>query len=148
MKIERANSEHLDWVAFLFDRYRVFYRQASNLDAAKNFIQSRLQQQDAVIFLATEDNQPLGYTQLFSSWSSVAIQRVWILNDLFVLPEHRNRGIAKALMGRAEAHAIATKATRIILATEVTNKIGQKLYASMGYRQFDEFYHYVLKIDS
>ena len=147
MQIEQATIEQLDDIAFLFNRYRVFYRQPSNLDAAKSFIQCRLQQQDAVIFLATKDTRPMGYTQLFPSWSSVSMQRVWILNDLFVLPEHRNQGIAKALMGKVEQHAIATNAVRIILATEVTNKIGQKLYESMGYSQFNEFYHYVLKID-
>ncbi|MEO1690797.1 MAG: GNAT family N-acetyltransferase [Cyanobacteria bacterium J06631_6] len=36
------------------------------------------------------------------------MQRVWILNDLYVEPPHRNQGIAKALMNRAHEHAIAT----------------------------------------
>ena len=147
MKIELATVEQLESAAFLFDRYRVFYRQPSDLNAAIKFIGERIEQQDAVIFMATEDAKPLGYTQLFPSWSSVSMQRVWILNDLFVLPEHRNRGIAKALMNRAKEHAVATNAVRIVLATEVTNKIGQKLYESMGYSQFDDFYHYVLKIN-
>lgn len=147
-KIERASIEQLNEIAFLFDRYRVFYRQASDVDVAKQFIQARLQQQDAVIFLASEDDKPVGYTQLFPSWSSVSMQRVWILNDLFVLTEHRNQGVAKALMSKAKEYAIATDAARIILATEVTNKIGQKLYESMGYSRFNEFYHYVLKVAS
>ena len=33
--------------------------------------------------------------------------RVWILNDLFVLPEHRNQGVAKALMSKAKENAIS-----------------------------------------
>ncbi len=49
-------------------------------------------------------------------------------------------------MNAAKDYAIATNAIRIILATEVTNKSAQNLYESMGYRQFDEFYHYVLAI--
>ena len=146
MQIDRATIGNLNDLAFLFDRYRVFYCQASNIDAATSFIQARLQQQDAIIFLATENKQPVGYTQLFPSWSSVSIQRVWILNDLFVLPEYRNRGIARALMNKAKEHAVYTNAVRIVLATEVTNKVGQKLYESMGYSLFDDFYHYVLKI--
>ncbi|MGF1589745.1 MAG: GNAT family N-acetyltransferase [Pleurocapsa sp.] len=67
-------------------------------------------------------------------------------NDLFVLPKERNQGVAKALMNAAKEYALSTNAVRIILATEVTNKIGQNLYESMGYRKFDEFYHYVLAI--
>ncbi len=133
-------------MVFLFDQYRVFYRQNSDLEQAKEFITARLQQQDSIILLATEDSKPLGYIQLFPSWSSVSMHRVWILNDLFILPQARKQGIAKALMNAAKDYAIATNAIRIILATEVTNKIAQSLYESMGYRQFDEFYHYVLAI--
>ncbi len=146
MEIFQANIKQLNDVAFLFDQYRGFYRQNSDLKQAKQFIKARLQEQDAVILLATKNNQPVGYTQLFPSWSSVSMQRVWILNDLFVLPKERNKGIAKALMNAAKEYAVSTNAVRIILATEVTNKIGQNLYRSMGYRKFDEFYHYVLAI--
>ena len=146
MQIYQATLEQLDDVALLFDQYRIFYRQTSDLNAARKFIEKRLQQQDAVIFLAKENEQPVGYTQLFPSWSSVSMQRVWILNDLFVIPTSRNRGIAKALMFKAQDYAIMTKAARMLLATEVTNIIGQNLYESMNYRQFDDFYHYVLKI--
>lgn len=147
MEIYQATIEQLDHVAFLFNQYRIFYRQPADLKSAQKFIRERLQQQDATIFLAMENEQPVGYTQLFPSWSSVSMQRVWILNDLFVLTEKRNQGIAKALMNKAKDHAMSTDAVRMILATETTNKIGQNLYESMGYRQFDDFYHYVLPID-
>lgn len=147
MKIAQATIEQLNDVAFLFNQYRIFYRQPEDLDSAQKFIQERLQHQDAVIFLAMEDEQPVGYTQLFPTCSSVSMQRVWILNDLFVLPEKRNQGIAKALMNRATEHAKSTNAARLILATEVTNTIGQNLYESMGYRRSDDFYHYMLKIN-
>jgi GNAT superfamily N-acetyltransferase len=146
MKIVQASIELLNEVAFLFNQYRIFYRQPEDLDSARKFIRERLQKQDAVIFLAMENDHPVGYTQLFSSWSSVSMQRVWILNDLFVLPEKRNQGIAKALMNKAKDHARSTNAVRLILATEVTNKKGQNLYESMGYRRFNDFVHYVLKI--
>ncbi|PSB09926.1 GNAT family N-acetyltransferase [Pleurocapsa sp. CCALA 161] len=148
MKIYQATIQQLDQVAFLFNQYRIFYRQPADLKSAQKFIRERLQQKDAVILLAMENEQPVGYTQLFPSWSSVSMQRVWILNDLFVLREKRNQGIAKALMNKAKDHAMSTNAVRIILATEVTNQIGQNLYESMGYRHFDDFYHYILSLDS
>ena len=145
MQISYANIEQLDDIAYLFDRYRVFYRQQPDLEQAKKFIAERLQK-DAVILLASEDKQPVGYTQLFPSWSSVSMRRVWILNDLFVLPQYRSQGVAKALLNTAKDHAISTKAVRIILATETSNTIAQNLYESLGYRKFNEFYHYVLAI--
>lgn len=144
IEIIQATIERLDDISLLFDRYRVFYRQPSDLSSAKEFIQQRLLNEDAVILMAIEKDLAVGYTQLFPSWSSVSMQRVWILNDLYVLPEARNRGIARALMSAARDLAISTNAVRLLLATEATNTIGQKLYESMGYRQLDEFYHYVL----
>jgi GNAT superfamily N-acetyltransferase len=33
------------------------------------------------------------------------MKRVWILNDLFVAPEHRRRGLGRALMLAAETFA-------------------------------------------
>ena len=145
--IFQATTDHIDDVTSLFNRYRIFYRQESDYNTAKEFIKERLERKDSVILLATKDNKPVGYTQLFPSFSSVSMKRVWILNDLFVIPEMRNKGIAKALINAAKDYAIITKAVRIILATEVTNIVAQKLYETMGYRKFDEFYHYILAID-
>lgn len=146
--ISEATIEQINDVALLFDSYRVFYGRESNYDAAKEFIRERFERQDSVILLATQENKPVGYTQLLPSFSSVSMKRVWILNDLFVISEARNQGIAKALIDAAKDYAIATKAARIILATEVTNTVAQRLYETMGYRKFDEFYHYILAIDS
>lgn len=146
MQIQQGTIEQLEDITFLFNQYRIFYRQPSDLDRARKFVQERLQRKDAVIFLAIKNTKPVGYTQLFPSWSSVSMQRVWILNDLFVLPAQRNQGIAKALMNQAKEYAISTEAVRLVLATEITNKIGQSLYESMGYRRFNDFYHYVLNV--
>jgi GNAT superfamily N-acetyltransferase len=146
MQIFQATAAQIDDLAFLLNQYRIFYRQDSDFDAGKKFIQERFKQQDSVIFLATVADQPVGYTQLFPSWSTVSLKRVWILNDLFVLPEVRKQGVAKALMNAAKDYAVSTQAVRIILATEVTNTTAQSLYESMGYSKFDGFYHYILAI--
>ena len=65
MEIYQATIEQLDKIVFLFDRYRTFYRQTSDLDLATEFIRERLLYRDSVIFLATEQDNPVGYTQLF-----------------------------------------------------------------------------------
>ncbi|MEL6495400.1 MAG: GNAT family N-acetyltransferase [Cyanobacteria bacterium J06623_7] len=146
IEVTRATIDRLDDIAFLFDLYREFYHQTSDVTAAKKFIRERLQLQDAVIFLGTERGRPIGYTQLFPSWSSVLMGQVWILNDLFVLESSRNQGVARALMNRVADYERSTEAIRIILATEATNKIGQNLYESLGYQRLDSFYHHMLNL--
>ena len=147
MQVIQATMAQVEDIAMLFNQYRMFYRQPSNLSQAKKFIQERLKLKDATILLAMGKGETVGYAQLFPSWSSVSMKRVWILNDLFVLPHYRNQGIATAIMNAAHDIALKTDASRIILATEVTNIIGQHLYESLGYRQSDEFYHYTLNIE-
>ena len=46
MEIVKANIKHLNALVPLFNNYRVFYKQASDQEAAKIFLQERLTQQD------------------------------------------------------------------------------------------------------
>ena len=53
------------------------------------FIEQRVVNHESIIFLATNDGLALGFTQLYPSFSSVSMRRLWILNDLFVAPSAR-----------------------------------------------------------
>ncbi|HXW01377.1 MAG TPA: GNAT family N-acetyltransferase [Anaerolineae bacterium] len=148
--IIQAGPEHLDLVAPLFDAYRVFYEQPSDLAGAKAFIQARLEQKDSVIFLslAEEAGQTvgLGFVQLYPTLSSISMRPIWILNDLFVSPQVRSQGLGRALMERARELARETGAKRLILATAVDNFTAQSLYESLDYQRDERFYHYSLEI--
>ena len=61
MEIVSAQIEHLEAAAKLFDQYRVFYQQPSDLAAAKSFLQARLEAKDSVIFLAVENAHAVGF---------------------------------------------------------------------------------------
>lgn len=146
MEIVLACSEHFEEVVLLFDQYRVFYNQSSDLEAVRNFLQERFQTNDSKIFIARKDGYGIGFTQLYPSFSSVSMKRIWILNDLFVEESHRNQGVAKLLMGVAENYARETGAVRIILATQTSNLAAQALYESFGYSKDQEFHHYTLQL--
>jgi len=68
----------------LIDAYRQFYKQSSDVASAYEFLKERFSHGESVIFLAFEGDQALGFTQLYPSFSSVSMARVFILNDLFV----------------------------------------------------------------
>lgn len=144
MKIRKANAQDLAQLSELFDGYRQFYRQPADLPGARAFIAERLQQQDAVIFVADSGEALLGFTQLYPSFSSVSMQRLWILNDLFVAPFARQKGAAKALMDAARVWAESTQSKGLILETEVGNLTAQALYDQLGYEQQNATYHYFL----
>lgn len=146
MEVFQARFEHLEEVSKLFDQYRVFYKSSSDIEAARKFLQQRFQKEDSIIFVVSNDGRIVGFTQLYPSFSSVSMKRVWILNDLFVEQACRKKGIAKLLLSAAEDLARETEAIRIILATQISNITAQSLYESLGYYKDEEFYHYLLRL--
>ena len=131
-------------LAPLFDAYRVFYGCPSDPGAAGRFLDARLAAGDSRIFLAFREGEAAGFTQLYPSFSSLSMRRLWILNDLFVAPEHRRHGTGRALMAAAEGFARSDGAKGLVLATQIGNREAQALYESAGYRRDEDFRHYAL----
>ncbi len=148
IQIIEAEAPQVDVVARLFDAYRVFYRQPSDMAAARRFMAERFDRGDSVVFLALADEAPAGFAQLYPSLSSVAMRPIWILNDLFVAPEFRGRGVGRRLMDRCRELATASGAVRVELTTERTNTTAQALYESVGYVRDDVFYKYLLTVET
>lgn len=146
--ISRATLDDLDALAPLFDAYRVFYGQSSDLALARTFIEERLQREESAIFIARADRnrEALGFTQLYPMFSSVSARRIWVLNDLFVAATARQRGVARALMDRARDFASAAGARRLVLETAEDNRAAQALYESLGYVRETDVRHYALEL--
>ena len=146
MKIGLADSKDIPQLSILFDQYRMFYEQSSDIEKATTFIKERLENEDSVIITAIDNEQMAGFTQLYPSLSSVSMKPIWILNDLFVVESYRGKNVAKQLMEAVKEHARKTGAIRLSLATQFSNKPAQKLYEAMGYEKDETFYHYNLSI--
>ncbi len=148
-KIIRAENEHIDELAELFNSYRVFYEQDSNVDLAKNFIKSRMENNESTIFVSqNSDDELIGFVQLYSSFCSVYVCPILILYDLFVKREVRGNGHGRALMNKAKEFAKSEGYDRLELSTATDNFIGQSLYESLGYERDNDFYHYSLEVDT
>jgi ribosomal protein S18 acetylase RimI-like enzyme len=147
MEVLLAHVEHLQEVSKLFDQYRVFYKQSSDIEAARAFLQERFQKHDSIIFVAHDNGLIIGFTQLYPSFSSVSMKRVWILNDLFVEEAFRKKGVAKSLIGAAANFARETGSVRIVLSTQISNIAAQSLYESLRYIKDKDFCHYALQLE-
>lgn len=138
--ISRASLNDLHLVAPLFDLYRQFYSQASDLQAATSYLSQRISNNESVIFLALENQRAVGFVQLYPVFSSIGMKRSWILNDLFVLDSMRGNGIGEKLINEAVAMAKSTGASSISLETAVNNP-AQKLYERLGWKK-SGYLHY------
>lgn len=148
IQIHRASSADFRIVAELFDGYRQFYGQPADYPRAEAFLRERLTNGDSVVYLAIDlpSGDGLGFVQLYPSFSSVAAQRIWILNDLFVAPAARQKGVGRSLLDAARNHGVSTGAKRLVLSTAATNREARALYESFGYKQEDVFLVYKLEL--
>lgn len=144
MNIYQATLHDIEGIAELFDLYRSFYRQPSDKKAAKAFIEERFAKNDSVIFVAKDGDTYAGFTQLYPLWSSVSMKRLWILNDLYVAAESRNKGVGKQLLDAAKQLAKETQAKGLKLQTEINNVTAQRLYESDGWVKDDQYFYYVV----
>ncbi len=145
MEIVTATLDHLDDLTPLFDAYRVFYEQPSNLERARSFLRERMHLRESVVFMAYADSRPVGFTQLYPSFSSVSTQRLWILNDLYIVPELRGQRVGERLIERAARFSAEFGAKGLLLSTAITNTSGQRLYERVGFVREEAFYEYFLE---
>jgi ribosomal protein S18 acetylase RimI-like enzyme len=135
--IIRVHEAERHLVTGLFDQYRVFYLQPSDPVKADDYLRERLELGESVIFVALakghDGQEPVGFTQLYPTWSSVRASRNWILNDLFVSAGHRKQGIGEALIRQAMAFAKGQGANWVQLETATDNLTAQSLYEAMGF---------------
>jgi len=146
INVRQAVLSDIEVIAPLFDGYRQFYGRPSDITAAHEFLLARLNHGDSVLFIAYEGDFPVGFTQLYPSFSSVSLARVFILNDLFVHEQTRRKGVASKLMSAAIEFARASGAVRVSLSTATTNQAAQALYQAAGWKRDEQFlvYHYAI----
>ncbi|TQV85333.1 GNAT family N-acetyltransferase [Aliikangiella coralliicola] len=146
LTIKQATSLHLNVLVELFEQYREFYNAQPDKSRSQQFLEQRLNSKDSIILLAFDGQEAAGFVQVYPVFSSVAMRRVWLLNDLFVTHSKRQKGVAKKLMLAIEAEAQKAKVFSIKLATAIDNENAKHLYQSLGYRLIDNFDHYSKRI--
>ncbi len=134
MTIIKATLQHLDDLIPLFDGYRVFYKQTSNLNATKQFLTERLQNGDSVIYMMYVNDIAVGFTQLYPLWSSVSMQPMYLLNDLFVDTNYRTKGIGEALINRCKQLCKDENNKGLAIQTAFDNP-AQNLYKRLGFKK-------------
>ncbi|WML39789.1 GNAT family N-acetyltransferase [Neobacillus sp. OS1-2] len=142
MHIQKATLNELDALTELFDLYRQFYEQKSDMEGARKFLQERILNEESVAFIALEESNPLGFVQLYPSFSSVSMQRSWVLNDLYVKEIARGMGVGESLMKMAIDFAKETGAKGLFLETAEDNTTAQRLYEKIGFIKESHYFYY------
>jgi ribosomal protein S18 acetylase RimI-like enzyme len=142
MTIRQATIEDINQLSILFDQYRVFYQQPSDIQAATTFLTERFNNNESLIFVAEEGQTLVGFTQLYPVFSSVGLSRTWVLNDMYVSETARGSGAADALLQKAQEMGTEQGCRWMMLQTATDNQRAQRVYERNGWKKDEAFFTY------
>ena len=89
--------------------------------------------------IAECDGEPAGYALFFPTFSTfLAIQGVW-LEDLFVRPSHRRKGLGRLLLAAVAARTRERGGERLEWAALDWNELALDFYRGLGAQRMDEW---------
>lgn len=141
IEIRKATIEDIDQLSKLFDLYRMFYRQPSDEAACKQFLLDRLTHNESVILIAVKEAEVVGFIQFYPLFSSVGLQKTWLLNDVYVHEKKRQLGIGKLLLNEAKRFGKETGAGWLLLQTANDNYIAQIVYEKNGWERMEDMFY-------
>ncbi|MDR6846157.1 GNAT family N-acetyltransferase [Flavobacterium granuli] len=147
--IRKATTQDLDQLTNLFDQYAVFYKNPSNYEKHYAYLKERLENNEATIFVASDETNKdklIGFVLIYVTFSSLALNRILILNDIFVDSSARKKGIGEKLIQQTVEFAKELGAQDIRLRTAKNNTVAQGLYHKMGFVREDFLYSYDLAV--
>ena len=139
--VRKATKEAINQLTDLFDLYRVYYYQPSDIAAAKKFLLQRMENEESVIFVAVNEQALVGFSQLYPIFSSVSLQRTWLLNDLYVHATVRKQGVAALLLEAARQHGLQTGSKWLLLQTGNANFTAQSVYEKNGWKKMTDYFY-------
>lgn len=139
LSVRTATASDAAQLGALFDAYRVFYEAPADLDRSTAFVAERLERAATRFFVAQLEDELLGFAHAIPTFSATALRPAWLLEDLYVAPAHRRRGVGAALLLRVERFARTCDGAKIALQTARDNATAQRLYLASGYRRDDRF---------
>ena len=144
--IRQAGKNDIDALSEIIERYRGFQGGVQqDIQEIKAFLLERIEKDESVILIAVNETKHfiVGFVQLYPVFSTVSLQRQWLLNDFYVDEAKRNSGLGSALMEAVKRH-FHGKAKGFILVAEKTNAGAKRFYIKHGWKtdHFDFFWYY------
>jgi len=133
IELVRAGTPAVVPAARLFDHYRVHYGWPAAAGNAAVWLGQQLGLGRLMAWTVSVDGALAGIVTVAPMPASLALGTAWLVRDLFVAPDFRRRGLARALLEHVINEASAAGAIRVSLQTEVDNAPALALYRSLGF---------------
>jgi ribosomal protein S18 acetylase RimI-like enzyme len=132
-----ANNAHAAAIVELLDMYcRDEFGDGKPLCsfARENLVPGLIAHGGARVFLAYDDDRPVGLALCFLGFSSFKAKPLLNIHDIAVEPLSRGRGVGRQLLDRVMEYARATDCCKVTLEVRADNVRAQRAYRSAGFQ--------------
>jgi GNAT superfamily N-acetyltransferase len=145
ISVRQARILDLSRIVPVFDSYREYFKQERNPVEVERFLFDKFEHLESVILIAEHEGEVIGFAQLYPIFSSLTLQRVWLLNDFFICEDYRHKGIGKKLFEEVKEFSLLTRSKGIELSVEHINEKAWQFWESQGFILVEEFRYYFYK---
>ncbi len=129
--------------------YQVFYLAAPNEERNRAYFRRFLAPSDYGLLIGAWDgDEPVGFTCLYFTGSSISAKEIVLLSDLLVKPSHRGQRVGAALIDAAVAVARERGAAHVEWLTAIDNRRAQRLYESIPGVERSAWFGYEIPLES
>jgi GNAT superfamily N-acetyltransferase len=146
ISVRQASILDLSKIVPVFDSYREYFKQERNPTEVEKFLFDKFEHLESVIFIAEQNSEVIGFAQLYPIFSSLTLERVWLLNDFFICEDYRNKGVGKQLFEKVKEFTLLTKSKGIELTVEHINEKAWQFWESQGFILDEEFRNYFYRL--
>jgi GNAT superfamily N-acetyltransferase len=122
--------------AELFDEYRQHYGANPAPEAVAGWMRDQVAADRMRVYVSARPgrtDEASGICSVAVAPATLTLRTVWLIRDLYVDPDARRHGIARALLAHVADEARTEGAHRLSLQTEATNTRALHLYAKAGF---------------
>ncbi len=137
--LEAPTGAQIAELANAFDAYRAHYGEAIEAGASAQWLADNLELGRLTAYIAEIEGELVGFATTLDVPASLRLGHYWQVRDLFVVPNRRRLGIARALLDFIRSSATSAGALRLAVQTEGDNSAARQLYEASGFAPVDGY---------
>ena len=149
LTIRYAQASDIPQILFFIKELAIYENMLDDVVATEDLLREWIfEKKKAEVILAEENGEPVGFALFFHNFSTFLGRAGIYLEDLFVKPEHRGKGIGKALLQRLAQITMERSCGRLEWACLDWNKPSIDFYLSLNAMPMDQWTVYRLTGDT
>ena len=147
--IRYAQKGDIPQILFFIKELAIYEKMQDDVVATEDLLREWIfEKKKAEVIFAEENNEPVGFALFFHNFSTFLGRAGIYLEDLFVKPEHRGKGVGKVLLQRLAQIAMERGCGRLEWACLDWNRSSIDFYLSLDATPMDQWTVYRLTGDT